>query len=144
MNLTDRHFNDPDAAREYLERIRWPEGPVCPHCGEAERRYQLKGKAHRPGLWKCASCRKQYSVTVGTVFERSKIPLHKWLLATALMCSSKKGISSHQLHRTLDVTYKTAWFMSHRIREAMVDLSRGPLGGNGGVFELDETFIGGK
>jgi transposase-like protein len=144
MDLTEPRFNDPDAAREYLERVRWPEGPVCPHCGETERRYQLKGKAHRPGLWKCASCRKQYSVTVGTVFERSKIPLHKWLLATALLCASKKGMSSHQLHRTLGVTYKTAWFMSHRIREAMNDPHPPKLGGGGGVFEIDETFIGGK
>lgn len=144
MNLTDRRFHDPDVAREYLENQRWPNGPVCPHCGDAERTYALRGKAHRPGLWKCGSCRKQYSVTVGTVFERSKIPLHKWLLATALLCASKKGISSHQLHRTLDVTYKTAWFMSHRIREAMREPTDGKLGGGGGTFEIDETFIGGK
>src|SRR5258706_3395888 len=144
MDLTAPQFNDVYAARAYLEAIRWPEGPVCPHCGETERRYALKGKSHRAGLWKCGSCRKQYSVTVGTVFERSKIPLHKWLLATALLCASKKGISSHQLHRTLGVTYKTAWFMSHRIREAMRDPNPGKLGGDGGTFEIDETYVGGK
>lgn len=142
--LTAPHFQDAEKAREYLEWIRWPDGPVCPHCGEAERRYALKGKAHRPGLWKCGSCRKQYSVTVGTVFERSKIPLHKWLMATYLLCSSKKGISSHQLHRTLGVTYKTAWFMSHRIREAMRETDPPKLGGGGSVVELDETFWGNR
>lgn len=144
MDLTAPHFRSAEAARTYLEGLRWPEGPVCPHCGGTERPYALKGKAHRPGLYKCGDCRKQFSVTVGTLFERSKIPLHKWLLATALLCASKKGISSHQLHRTLGVTYKTAWFMSHRIREAMREENPGPLGGKGGVFELDETFIGGK
>ena len=144
MDLTAPQFNDEDAARAHLEAVRWPNGPVCPHCHETERRYALKGTAHRRGLWKCGACRKQYSVTVGTVFERSKIPLHKWLLATALLCASKKGMSSHQLHRTLGVTYKTAWFMSHRIREAMRDPKPGKLGGDGGTFELDETYIGGK
>src|SRR6267142_4701327 len=144
MDLTAAQFNDPESARANLESVRWPNGPICPHCGEPERRYALKGKSHRAGLWKCGACRKQYSVTVGTVFERSKIPLHKWLLATALLCASKKGVSSHQLHRTLDVTYKTAWFMSHRIREAMKEENPGKLGGGGGVFQLDETYIGGK
>jgi transposase-like protein len=115
------HFHDNDKARQHLEAIRWPNGPVCPHCGSMEKSYELKGRAHRPGLWKCSDCREQFSVTVGTVFERSKIPLSKWLTATYLLCSSKKGISSHQLHRTLGVTYKTAWFMTHRIREAMRD-----------------------
>ena len=150
MDLTARHFNDPDTAREYLECVRWPEGPVCPHCGVLGGHYRLEGRGGkkgtkaRAGLLKCGSCRKQFSVTVGTVFERSKIPLHKWLLATALLCASKKGISSHQLHRTLGVTYKTAWFMSHRIREAMKEETPGKLGGGGGVFQLDETFIGGR
>jgi transposase-like protein len=150
MDLTERHFNDPDAAREHLERVRWPEGPDCPHCGVLGGHYRLegqggkKGTRARAGLLKCGSCRKQFSVTVGTVFERSKIPLHKWLLATALMCSSKKGISSHQLHRTLDVTYKTAWFMSHRIREAMHETDLPPLGGDGSIVESDESFIGGR
>ena len=119
------HFHDENEARKHLEAIRWPDGPVCPHCGAIGDHYRLegsggaKGKKARPGLLKCKDCREQFSVTVGTVFEHSKIPLTKWLLATHLMCSSKKGISSHQLHRTLGVTYKTAWFMTHRIREAM-------------------------
>lgn len=144
MDLTSPRFTSPDASREYLEGLRWPNGPVCPHCGVVGGHYGLKGKAHRPGLWKCGSCRKQFSVTVGTVFERSKIPLNKWLLATALLAASKKGMSSHQLHRTLGVTYKTAWFMTHRIREAMREESPPKLGGDGGTFEIDETFIGGK
>ena len=111
------HFQNPDKAREYLERLQWPNGPTCPHCGSiSESHYKLAGKAHRPGLWKCKDCRNQFSVTVGTVFERSKIKLNVWLQAVFLLCSSKKGMSSHQLHRTLGVTYKTAWFMSHRIR----------------------------
>jgi transposase-like protein len=145
------HFKDDDAAREYLERIRWPEGPVCPKCGETERVYRLEGKGGekgtqgRHGLLKCGSCRKQFSVTVGTLFERSKVPLHKWLLAAYLLCSSKKGISSHQLHRTLGVTYKTAWFMSHRIREAMRDGNfPAPFGGEGKIVEVDEVYIGPK
>lgn len=117
--LSAPRFTNDDAARAHLEAIRWPKGPVCPHCGGVERNSRLTGKSHRPGLLFCGDCRKQFSVTVGTVFERSKIPLHKWVLATHLLCSSKKGISSHQIHRTLGVTYKTAWFMTHRIREAM-------------------------
>lgn len=142
--LNAPHFHDDDKAREYLEAIRWPKGPVCPHCGVVDGHYQLQGKAHRSGLWKCKDCRKQFSVTVGTVFERSKISLSKWLLAAYLLCSSKKGMSSHQLHRTLGVTYKTAWFMTHRIREAMKDTSTDPLGGKGssGIVEADETYLG--
>lgn len=142
--LNAPHFHDDNKAREYLESIRWPNGPVCPHCGVIEGHYQLQGKAHRPGLWKCKDCRKQFSVTVGTVFERSKIPLSKWLLAAYLLCSSKKGMSSHQLHRTLGVTYKTAWFLTHRIREAMKDTSTDMLGGPGtsGIVEADETYYG--
>lgn len=140
--LNAPHFQNETAAREYLEAIRWPNGPVCPHCGSAEEgHYALKGKAHRPGLWKCKDCREQFSVTVGTVFERSKVPLTKWLQATFLMCSSKKGISSAQLQRTLGVTYKTAWFLSHRIRLAM-DQPAGVFGTGGGVVEADETYIG--
>lgn len=113
-------FTDADKAREHLEAQRWPNGAICPHCGNADpsRIAALKGKAHRPGLYQCAECREQFTVTVGTVFERSKIPLNKWLLAVHLMTSSKKGISAHQIHRMLGVTYKTAWFMCHRIREA--------------------------
>ena len=117
--LSEARFTDDDAARSHLEAIRWPNGPVCPHCGGVARNSLLQGQSHRAGLYFCGDCRSQFSVTVGTVFERSKVPLHKWVLATHLMCSSKQGISSHQLHRTLGVTYKTAWFMTHRIREAM-------------------------
>ena len=139
--FTEPRFTDESAARAHLEAIRWPKGAVCPHCGGTERNSQLKGKAHRPGLWFCGDCRSQFSVTVGTVFERSKIPLHKWVLATHLLCSSKKGMSSHQLHRTLGVTYKTAWFMSHRIREAMRPEGLSPMGQGGGGVEIDETYI---
>jgi transposase-like protein len=142
--LNAPHFHDNDKAREHLEAIRWPTGPVCPHCGSVEKPYELNGKAHRPGVYKCSDCREQFTVTVGTVFERSKIPLSKWLTATYLLCSSKKGISSHQLHRTLGVTYKTAWFMTHRIREAMRDITTDQLGGEGtsGIVEADETYFG--
>ena len=136
------HFQDADKAREYLEALRWPHGEVCPHCGTQSDHYALKGKSHRPGLWKCKDCRKQFSVTVGTVFERSKIPLNKWLLAVHLMCASKKAMSSHQIHRMLGVTYKSAWFMTHRIREAMKPGSTGLMGEGGGVIEADETFWG--
>ncbi len=134
-------FSEPDAAAEYLEGIRWPDGVVCPKCGESEREpYRLMGQSRR--LWKCRACRKQFTVTVGTIFESSHIPLNKWLLAFYLLCSSKKGMSAHQLHRSLDVTYKTVWFMFHRIRHAMEqDGSGGPLGG---VVEVDETYVGGK
>lgn len=140
--LEQPHFKDADKAREYLERLRWPDGPICPHCGSVGGHYALHGKAHRPGLWKCHDCREQFSVTVGTVFERSKIPLNVWLQAVYLLCSSKKGISSHQLHRTLGVTYKTAWFMTHRIREAMTSRPGGLMGSGGGTVEADETFWG--
>ncbi len=139
---TQPHFTDPDAARVHLEGIRWPKGPVCPHCGGTERNVLLKGKSHRPGLYFCGDCRDPFTVTIGTVFERSKIPLNKWLLANQLICSSKKGISSHQLHRTLGVTYKTAWFMSHRIREAMRTGGFVTFGEGGGNVEDDETYIG--
>jgi transposase-like protein len=135
-------LTDETKAREYLESIRWPDGPVCPHCGSVEGAYRLEGESHRPGLLKCKDCREQFSVTVGTVFERSKIPLTKWVLATHLLCSSKKGISSHQIARTLGVTYKTAWFMTHRIREAMAPAKgAGPLGGSGKTVEADETYL---
>jgi transposase-like protein len=145
-NLTDPIFNDDDKAREHLEALRWPEGPVCPHCGSADKIKKLEGKSTRPGVYKCNACRKPFSVTVGTVFERSKIPLSKWLLATHLLSASKKGMSAHQLHRMLGITYKSAWFMAHRIREAMrpIDGSEGPLGGEGKFVEADETFVGGK
>lgn len=137
-------YSDEEAARKHLEALQWPEGPVCPHCGNAdqERIKAMQGKSTRPGVYKCNECRKPFSVTVGTVFERSHIPLSKWLYAVHLMTASKKGISAHQLHRTLKVTYKSAWFMAHRIREAMADNVRGPMGGNGSIVEADETYFG--
>src|SRR5512135_3572179 len=141
---TEARFHDEEAARQYLEALRWPNGPVCPHCGGVERNSKLEGKSHRPGLVFCGDCRKQFTVTVGTVFERSKIALHKWVYATHLMCSSKKGVSSKQLERVLGVTYKTAWFMSHRIREAMKPDSTPLMGSGGGTVEADETYIGRK
>ncbi len=140
--LQQLHFQDPDKARLYLQRVRWPHGAICPHCGSIGDHYELKGKATRPGVYKCHDCREQFTVTVGTVFESSKIGLHIWLQAVYLLCSAKKGVSSHQLHRTLGVTYKTAWFMSHRIREAMTSNPTGLLGGGGGTVEADETFWG--
>ncbi len=140
--LNQPHFQDADKAREYLEKIQWPSGPVCPHCGVIGSHYQITGKSARPGLWKCKDCREQFTVTVGTVFERSKIKLNVWLQAVFLLCTSKKGMSAHQLHRVLGVTYKTAWFMAHRIREAFRDANPGPLGGTGGPVEADETYIG--
>lgn len=145
VNITAARFKSEDAARAHLERVRWPNGPVCPHCGVVDNAHRIEGKSARPGLWFCAACRKQFTVTVGTLFERSKVPLHKWLLAVHLLCSSKKGISAHQLHRMLGVTYKTAWFMAHRIREAMRPVGTPErMGGGGGMVEVDETFIGRK
>ena len=142
-DITAKRFQNAKEARKHLESVRWADGVHCPHCGTVERASRIKGG--RVGLWFCNACRKQFSVTVGTLFERSKVPLHKWLLAVHLMSSSKKGISAHQLHRTLGVTYKTAWFMSHRIREAMrPGDDAGPLGGEGKIVEVDETVIGGK
>lgn len=143
-NLTAPHFHDETKAREHLEAIRWPEGPTCPHCGSFNAT-RLEGKKHRAGLVQCNDCREQYTVTVGTVFERSKVPLHKWLLCNHLLCASKKGMSAKQIERMLGVTYKTAWFMCHRIREAMkTDGTDGPLGGQDKVVEADETYVGGK
>ena len=130
-------FHDDDAAREHLEAVRWPDGPYCPHCGSMDRIKLLGGKSHRPGLHKCYDCSGHFTVTVGTLFERSKVPLHKWFQAVFLLCSSKKGMSSHQLHRMLGVTYKTAWFMAHRIREAMREPAfKGVLGSGGGTVEV--------
>jgi transposase-like protein len=147
MNLTDPIFHDDEAARAHLEAIRWPHGPVCPHCGntDGEKITRLQGKSHRPGLFQCDECREHFTVTVGGVMERSHVPLCKWVLAFHLMASSKKGVSAHQLMRTLGLgSYRTAWFMAHRIREAMkMDTkSSGPLGGKGKVVEADETYIG--
>lgn len=144
FDLSNPIYTDETAARDHLEAIRWPDRPFCPHCGEVEAVHRLEGKAARPGLLYCRSCRGQFSVTVGTVFERSHVPLNKWVLATHLLCASKKGVSAHQLHRMLGVTYKTAWFMTHRIRKAMREKNPGPLGGEGKIVEADETVIGGK
>jgi transposase-like protein len=144
--LSEPHFHNEEAAYERLESIVWPDGPVCPHCGNADpaRIYRIQGKTARMGLRTCAECREQFRVTVNTIFEHSKIPLHKWFQAAHLMSSSKKGISAHLLHRTLQVTYKTAWFMGHRLREAMRDGHFStPLGGEGKTVEMDETFVGG-
>ncbi|MBC5763846.1 IS1595 family transposase [Ramlibacter albus] len=142
--LNQPHFQDEGKAREYLEALRWPQGTVCPHCGVIGTAYKLEGTKHRPGLYKCKDCREQFTVTVGTVFERSKIALNVWLQAVHLMCASKKGISAKQLERMLGVTYKTAWFMSHRIREAMTADPKNLLGGPGssGIVEADETYWG--
>ena len=146
MNLTDPIFTDADKARAHLEATRWPHGPICPHCGSVNDATNVGGKAARKGVYQCNAkeCRSQFTATVGTVFERSKVPLNKWLLATYLMSASKMGYSAHQLHRTLGVTYKTAWFMAHRIREAMNPADPAPIGGAGKVVEADETYVGGK
>src|SRR5882762_693466 len=138
-------FTDADAARKHLEGLLWPDGPVCPHCGCLDAATKLKGQSTRPGVYWCNACQKPFSVTVGTVYERSKIPLHTWLYANHLLCSSKKGISSHQLSRMLGVSYKTAWFMTHRIREAMAPTDSAPqIGGKGKTVEADEMYIGNK
>jgi transposase-like protein len=147
MKLSDPIFTDAELARQYIEAQRWPNGPACPHCGNADpdKITSLKGKAHRPGLYQCNECREQFTVMVGTVFERSKIPLNKWLLATFLLLSSKKGMSTRQIHRMLDLPHKTAWFMTHRIREALKEGKMfTPLGGAGSTVEVDETYVGGK
>lgn len=142
--LSQAFFHDEAAAYTKLESIVWPNGAVCPHCGCTDRMKRMGGAATRPGLYKCYACRKQSRVTVGTVFESSHVKLHQWLQAAYLMCSSKKGISSNQLARTLGVTVKTGWFMSHRLREAMTAGTLPPMGGEGAVVEIDETFIGQK
>ena len=144
-DLTAAVYTDADKAREYLESVRWPEGPICPHCGVIDSATQLQGNAHRVGLYQCKECSKQFSVTVGTLYERSHIPLNKWLLATHLIASSKKGISAHQLFRNLGFgSYRTAWFMAHRIREGLKPSKPEPIGGEGKTVEADSTYIGGK
>ena len=143
--LNQPFFQDEEAAYAKLEGIVWPNGATCPHCGSTDRMKKMGGTATRPGLYKCYACRKQSRVTVGTVFESSHVKLHAWLQAMYLLCSSKKGISSNQLARTLGVTVKTAWFMSHRLREAMTaGTVLPPMGGAGVTVEIDETFIGQK
>ncbi|MGH9747132.1 MAG: IS1595 family transposase [Candidatus Acidiferrales bacterium] len=149
MNLNDiaKNYNSEDDARNFIEKLRWPEGAVCPHCGVLGESYRLAAKPEskhpvRPGVWKCGPCRKQFTVKVGTIFEDSHIPLATWLKAIHLLCASKKGMSAHQLHRMLGVTYKSAWFMAHRIRYAM---SQEPLSSKlKGTIEVDETYVGGR
>jgi transposase-like protein len=140
--LDAKSLHDEAAAYAWVEARLWPNGPICPHCGGVERISKMQGKTTRIGLYKCYQCRKQFTVKVGTVFEDSHVPMNLWLQAVYLMCSSKKGISSNQLHRTLGVTLKTAWFMSHRLREAMRVVGAGPMGGEGSTVEADETYIG--
>src|ERR1700730_7709856 len=139
--LTAKALQDEKVAYAWVESQVWPEGPVCPHCGGVERISLMTGKSTRIGTYKCYQCRKPFTVKVGTVFESSHVPMHYWLQAAYLMCSSKKGISSNQLHRTLGVTLKTAWFISHRLREAMRVIGVEPMGGAGEIVEADETFI---
>ncbi|MGA2795867.1 MAG: IS1595 family transposase [Roseiarcus sp.] len=139
-------YHDDDAARAHLEKVLWPHGPTCPHCGnaDAKRITLMNGKTTRPGLYKCKECRKPFTVTVGTVMERSHIPLSKWVIAAQIMASSKKGFSALQLQRMIATNYETAWFLFHRLREAATDPKAGPLGGSGSVIEADETYVGGK
>jgi len=140
--LSAPHFHSEEAAFTYVEARIWANGAVCPHCGGVERVGKLQGTSTRVGVWKCYQCRKPFTVKIGTIFEDSKVAMHIWLQAIYLIAGSKKGISSNQLHRILGVTLKTAWFMSHRIREAMRDGNGDIFGGAGGVVEVDETFIG--
>jgi transposase-like protein len=146
VSLTNPIFHDEEAARRHFEALRWPAGPFCPHCGSVDNSTELKGKSTRPGVYKCKDCRKPFTATVGTLYERSHIPLHKWMLATHLICSSKKGMSAHQLWRMLGFgSYRTAWFMAHRIREGMREARIfGSMGGTGKVVEADETYVGGS
>lgn len=143
MSILSRpEFHDEQAAYDYVEARVWPHGPVCPHCGGVERISKMGGKSTRIGTYKCYQCRKPFTVKIGTIFESSHVKMNIWLQAIYLMCASKKGISSNQLHRTLGVTLKTAWFMSHRIREAMRNDDLAGFGTGGGIVEVDETFIG--
>jgi transposase-like protein len=153
--LPHEYFHNEAKAFEHVESILWPRGPVCPHCGSIDRIYKLEGVYTKPtkkspqgverhGLKKCGECRKQFTVRIGTIFEESHIPLYKWLQAIHLMCSSKKGISPNQLHRVVEITLKSAWFLSHRIREAMREGALGPIGGEGKTVEIDETYFGKK
>lgn len=141
VDLTDAKFHDEEKAREWLESKRWPNGASCPHCGSTDVA-RMGGTSGRPGLFHCPACRGQFTVRTGQVMERSHIPLTKWVLAYHLMAASKKGMSAHQLHRTLNIAYNSAWFMCHRIREAMCESSPAPLGGEGKIVEADETYYG--
>ncbi len=143
VDLTNPIFTNEDAARKHFEAIRWPNGPVCPHCGVMNEATELKGESTRPGLYKCRACELQFSAMIGTVMESSHVSMTKWALAFHLMAASKKGVSAHQLMRSLGLgSYRTAWFMAHRVREAMADRDPEPLGGKGKTVEVDETFIG--
>jgi transposase-like protein len=145
LDLTNPIYSEDDKAREHLEAIMWPNGPVCPRCGVTEDRItKLTGKSTRPGVYKCKDCRKPFTVTVGTVMERSKIPLTKWLLAAQLKAASKKGISALQLSRMLNLSYDSAWFLTHRLNEACATKNPAPIGGENKVVEVDETYVGGK
>ncbi len=139
------HLQNEEAALAYVEARLWPNGPVCPHCGATDEHVgRLQGKTSRAGLYKCYACREPFTVKIGTIFEDSHLPLHIWLQAIYLICSSKKGISTRQIQRTLGVGLKTAWHLMHRIRHAMDDGKLGSLGGEGKVIEADETYVGGK
>lgn len=137
-------FHDETKAREWLEARLWPQGPICPKCGVVNEATLMRGKSHRAGLYQCNACREPFTVTVGTLYERSHVPLHKWLGATHLMMASKKGMSALQISRMIGVTYKTAWFLCHRIRESLRGNDTGPLGGEGMTVEADETYVGGR
>jgi transposase-like protein len=143
-NLSNPIFHDETKAREWLEARVWPNGPVCPHCGVIDQATLMKGTSHRPGLYQCNACREPFSVTIGTLYERSHVPLHKWLAVTHLMMASKKGMSALQISRMIGLPYKTVWFLCHRIRESLRDTSLTPMGGEGKIVEADETYIGGK
>ncbi|MGH6848827.1 MAG: IS1595 family transposase [Methylocella sp.] len=145
LDLRNPIFHDDDKAREHLEAVLWLDGPVCPHCGVmGDRITKLQGNSTRPGLYNCKDCRKPFSVTIGTVMERSHVPVSKWVLASQLMASSKKGFSALQLQRMIGTNYETAWFLFHRLREAANDLTPSPLGGKSKVVEADESYIGGR
>jgi transposase-like protein len=145
-DLENPVFTDENVAREHLERVRWPNGPVCPHCGGKDRVAKMEGPSYRPGLHHCRECRRQFTATIGTIYERSHMPLHKWFSAARLTAAGKKGTSAHQLHRTLGLSYKSAWFMAHRLREAMAGAADDPggLGGEGKAVEAGETYFGNK
>jgi transposase-like protein len=142
-DLSNPIFHDETKAREWLEARIWPNGPVCPHCGVIDQATLMKGKSHRPGLYQCNACRQPFTVTVGTLYERSKVPLNKWLAATHLLMASKKGVSALQIGRMLDLSKKTAWFLCHRIRESLRETKPEPLGGEGKTVEIDESYVGG-
>src|ERR1700678_4490163 len=143
-DLSNPIFHDETKAREWLEARLWANGPICPHCGTVDGATLMQGKSHRPGLYQCNSCREQFTVTVGTLYERSKVPLNKWLAATHLMMASKKGMSALGIGRLLGLSKKTAWFLCHRIRESLRETKPETFGGQNAVVEVDEMYVGGK